>query len=350
VQSQPVKRVVAGALAAAAVLAAAGFPQASATPTPNLASPPPTTSSDALAQYRQLAAQAEQISQQQLQAQDDYNAKKAELDKANADVASANQAVQAAQAKEAQYQVTVDQFTDESFVSGAQFAKLSTLLSGTSTQDFLDRSSALEVLADNDNRAMQTYIDAVNAASTAEQQAAAAKNKAQADSDAAANLLNNLNTQSAAMQKQLSDLNAVAARLTAADKLAQRDHGASAPNLPAPTAAAQTAINVALGKLGDDYVWGATGPNTFDCSGLMQFSYRAAGVSLPRTAAEQQKVGLPVSRSQLEPGDLVFFGSPAYHVAMYLGDGMIVQAPTTGDVVKVSPLLNSYSGARRVAT
>jgi len=349
VQSQPVKRVVAGALAAAAVIAVAGFPQASATPTPILDSPP-TTSSDALAQYRQLAAQAEQLSQQQLQAQDDYNAKKAELDKANADVATANQTVQAAQAKEAQYQVTVDQFTDESFVSGAQFAKLSTLLSGTSTQDFLDRSSALEVLANNDNKAMQTYIDAVNAASTAEQQATAAKNKAQADSDAAAKLLNGLNTQSAALQKQLSDLNAVAARLTAADKLAQRDRGASAPNLPAPTAAAQKAIDVALSKLGDNYVWGATGPSTFDCSGLMQFSYRAAGISLPRTAAEQQKVGLSVSRSQLQPGDLVFFGSPAYHVAMYLGNGMIVQAPTTGDVVKVSPLMNNYSGARRVAT
>jgi peptidoglycan DL-endopeptidase CwlO len=348
VQSQPVKRVVAVALAATAVIALVGVPQADATPAP-FPQNPPTTSSDALAQYRQLAAQAEQLNEQKLQAQDDYNAKKGELDKANADLAAANQAVDAAKAEEAKYQVVVDQFTDESFVSGAQFAKLSALLGGTSTQDFLDRSSALEVLAENKNKVMGTYLDAVNRAAEAQRRANDLKNQAQTASDAAAKLLNDLNARSADLQKQLNDLNMVRLRLTAADRAAQRDTGDAPPNLPAPTAAAEMAISVALSKLGDDYSWGATGPNEFDCSGLMQYSYKAAGIKLPRTAAEQQKVGKAVSRSELEPGDLVFFGSPAYHVGMYLGNGKMVQAPTTGDVVKVSSLQNNFSGGRRVA-
>lgn len=347
-QSQPVKRVVAVALAATAVLASVGFPQADANPTP-FPRNPPTTSSDALAQYRQLAAQAEQLNEQKLQAEDDYNAKKAELDKTNADLVTVNQAVDTAKAEQAKYQVVVDQFTDESFVSGAQFAKLSTLLGGTSTQDFLDRSSALEVLADEKNKAMRTYLDAVNAAESAQRRANDLKNQAQAASDAAAKLLDDFNARAADLKKQLDDLDAVRLKLSSAERLAQHDTGEAAPNLPAPSSAAQTAISVALSKRGDEYVWGATGPNQFDCSGLMQYAYRAAGISLPRTAAQQQRVGLAVSRANLQPGDLVFFGSPAYHVGMYLGNGLMVQAPTSGDVVKVSPLQNNYTGARRVA-
>lgn len=347
-QSQPIKRVVAGTVAAFAVITAVGFPRASANPAPFLEDPP-TNSSDALAQYRQLAQQAEQLNEQKLQAQDDLNAKQAELGKANADFAAANQLLQKAQADKAKDQVVVDQFADESFVSGAQFAKLSTLLSGASTQDFLDRSSALEVLADNKNKALQTYTDAVNTAAAAQQQADNARSRSQAASDAAAQLLNDLNARSAALQQQINSLNVVRSRLTAADRAAQRDTGGSAPGLPAPTAAAQIAINIALSKLGSDYVWGATGPSTFDCSGLMVYIYRQAGISLPRTAAEQQQSGVAVPLSQIQPGDLLFEGSPAYHVVMYLGGGKVVQAPTSGDVVKISAVPNNIINARRVA-
>ncbi|TNC23894.1 C40 family peptidase [Amycolatopsis alkalitolerans] len=348
-QSQPIKRVVAGAIAAAAVITAAGVGvPASAITLPALQNPP-TTATDALAQYRAAAGQAEQLNEQKLQAQEDYNAKQADLAKANGDIAAANQKVQSAEADKAKFQSVVDQFADASFVSGAEMSRMSALLTGTSAQDFLDRSSALAVLANDKNKALQSYTDAVNAASAAAQQATDAKNRAQAASDQAQQLLNDLNTRSAALQAQVDQLKQLSTRLTAADRAAQRDTGGSAPNLPAPSAAAQKAIDVALSKLGDAYVWGATGPNTFDCSGLMLFSYRAAGVSLPRTAASQQQTGLPVSRSALQPGDLVFFGSPAYHVGMYLGDGKMVQAPTSGDVVKISPLQNDYAGARRVA-
>lgn len=347
-QSQPVKRVVAGALAAAAVITVLSFPQADAFPALFPANPP-TTASDALAQYRQLAGQAEQLNEQKLQAQEDLNAKQGELNRANADVDAANRAFGQANGDRTRYQVDVDQFTGQSFVSGAQFAKLSTLLSGKSTQDFLDRSSALEVLANDKNKVMQTYLDAANRATSAQRQAAEAKARAQAASDAAAKLLNDLNARSADLQRQLADLEAVRQRLSASDRAAQRDTGAAAPNVPAPTAAAQAAINAALSKLGSPYVYGATGPSNFDCSGLMQWSYNKAGISLPRTAAQQQQAGKAVPLSAIEPGDLLFEGSPAYHVVMNLGGGKVVQAPTSGDVVKISNMPNNITNARRVA-
>jgi cell wall-associated NlpC family hydrolase len=114
---------------------------------------------------------------------------------------------------------------------------------------------------------------------------------------------------------------------------------------------ASVAVAAALSQLGKPYVWGAGGPDSYDCSGLTMWSWAHAGVSLPHQSAEQQGMGTPVDRSQLQPGDLVFFGSPAYHVGMYVGNGMMVHAPTTGDVVKVSPLsmMSDYSGATRVS-
>ena len=124
----------------------------------------------------------------------------------------------------------------------------------------------------------------------------------------------------------------------------------SAPRLQAASSGASAAIAAARAQLGKPYAWGASGPDAFDCSGLTAWAWRAAGVSLPHSAAAQQGMGSPVNRSDLQPGDLVFFGSPAYHVAMYLGDGMIIHAPTTGDVVKIVSLsyMSDYSGATRV--
>jgi len=101
--------------------------------------------------------------------------------------------------------------------------------------------------------------------------------------------------------------------------------------------------------LGTPYQWGGNGPHTFDCSGFTRYVYAHFGVDLPRIAADQQSAGTSVSRDQLQPGDLVFFGSPAHHVGIYVGNGCYIHAPRTGDVVKISSLdRNDYSGATRV--
>jgi cell wall-associated NlpC family hydrolase len=123
---------------------------------------------------------------------------------------------------------------------------------------------------------------------------------------------------------------------------------------PGTTAAGNvdTIIAFALSQLGVPYVWGGTTPGVgLDCSGLVQLSYRAAGISLPRTSEEQATYGITVPVTSLLPGDLLFFndGTPLGHVAIYLGNGFMIQAPYTGTVVSISPFAPaSVEVARRI--
>ena len=120
----------------------------------------------------------------------------------------------------------------------------------------------------------------------------------------------------------------------------------------ADSEAAQTAIDVALAQRGKPYVWAAGGPGSFDCSGLTAYAFRAAGINLPHSSLMQSRMGKPVSRDQLQPGDLVFFYSPVSHVGMYIGNGQMVHASTSGSpvkVVEIQYMMDNFSGARRVA-
>ncbi len=117
----------------------------------------------------------------------------------------------------------------------------------------------------------------------------------------------------------------------------------------------QALVATAKKYLGVPYVWGGTSPRGFDCSGLMQYVCRQNGISLPRVAASQRNVGRYVSRANLQPGDLVFFGKGGRitHVGMYVGNGNMIHAPQTGDVVKIASINSSYrvanyAGAVRV--
>ncbi len=108
----------------------------------------------------------------------------------------------------------------------------------------------------------------------------------------------------------------------------------------------QSILNEAYAQLGKPYVWGATGDASFDCSGFTQYVYEhAAGVDITRTTYSQIGVGQPVSQDQLQPGDLVF--THPGHVGIYVGNGQMINAPQTGDVVKVAPVYSFYA-ARRV--
>lgn len=120
----------------------------------------------------------------------------------------------------------------------------------------------------------------------------------------------------------------------------------SSPAFPVTaTSSAEKAVAYALSKLGRPYVWGATGPNAFDCSGLVQAAFKAAGISLPRTTKTIISRGMAVSRNALQRGDLVWTGSG--HMGIYVGDNKMVHAPQTGDVVKVQTIWAFYA-ARRV--
>jgi peptidoglycan DL-endopeptidase CwlO len=125
-----------------------------------------------------------------------------------------------------------------------------------------------------------------------------------------------------------------------------------AQTVPAATAApakAASALATAMSKIGSPYRWGAAGPNAFDCSGLVTYAFKQVGVSLPRTSSAMSRVGTPVAKSDLRPGDLVFFYKPVSHVAIYIGDGKVVHASSSKSPVKISNLsAMPFNSARRV--
>jgi cell wall-associated NlpC family hydrolase len=117
---------------------------------------------------------------------------------------------------------------------------------------------------------------------------------------------------------------------------------------PAPNPRAQTAVDAALSQVGKPYQWGAAGPDSYDCSGLTMWAWASAGVALPHNSGAQYSATPRVERSDLASGDLLFFGSPIHHVAMYIGNGQMVEAPYSGQVVRVVSMDRSdYVGAGR---
>jgi peptidoglycan DL-endopeptidase CwlO len=125
-------------------------------------------------------------------------------------------------------------------------------------------------------------------------------------------------------------------------ELARQRATTSTPSLaaagPAPSTRSSlgSAVQVALGQVGKPYAWGGSGPSSFDCSGLVTYAYRAAGIThLPRSSSAMYSATTRISRSDLRPGDLVFYHSPVSHVAIYIGNGQVVEAPNSGNNVRV---------------
>ncbi|MGW7420973.1 NlpC/P60 family protein [Streptomyces sp. NPDC054813] len=150
----------------------------------------------------------------------------------------------------------------------------------------------------------------------------------------------------ATVEKKLATARRLLNALPAADRAAfehasRGDDRADLPDLSgagAPDGRAAAAVAAARAALGKPYVWGASGPSGFDCSGLMQWSYAHAGIQLPRTSQEQRYAGHQVPLSQAQPGDLVVYRSDASHVGMYVGNGQVIHAPYPGAPVRYDPV------------
>ncbi len=128
---------------------------------------------------------------------------------------------------------------------------------------------------------------------------------------------------------------------------ADKTDGAPAPPPPV-SAGAGKALGVAQAQIGKPYQWAAAGPDSFDCSGLTMYAWAAAGVSMVHSAAAQYDEFPHVSQSELQPGDLVFFGSPIHHVGIYEGGGIMIDAPQTGEFVRRDSIARAdYAGASR---
>ncbi len=152
--------------------------------------------------------------------------------------------------------------------------------------------------------------------------------------------------------KQAAAAAAAAALLTRVQTISTGGGGAGTPsaaalaNVPVGVGAA-AAVAAAKSRLGMPYVWGAQGPGSFDCSGLVMWAWAHGGVNLPHFSGAQYSSTTHISMSQLQPGDLVFPSNPGDHVAMYVGGGMIIESPHSGDVVHIVPMYSWFVLASR---
>ncbi|MGM1063303.1 NlpC/P60 family protein [Saccharothrix sp. Mg75] len=343
--SQRLKRGLRGAMAATAVAAAA----VGVLPVPAGAQPnTPANASEALKKYNELAEQATKLNEELLRAEEQRNANQTELDKANADLAQATQAGDQAKADEENFRGQVDKLTEASF-EGARFNQLSALLVSDSQQDFLNRMSALGVLASDNEEALAKLSGAVDAAEDARAKAADAQGRAQAATDEATRIAEDVKKRQSELNGQIDEVKTQLNRLTSAERTTLADAG-ERPDVAIPSGAAGEALDFALAQIGKMYSYGATGPNVYDCSGLTMKSYAAAGVSIPRTSQGQAGAGRAVSRGEVTAGDLIIYNG-GMHVGMAVDNGRVVHASTDGVPVKVVGLNEpgSIYAMRRIA-
>jgi peptidoglycan DL-endopeptidase CwlO len=332
-------------VAGLAGIALAGLPAAQAAP---------TTASDAAALMAARAHDLEKVTEA-------FNAARDELATQQTAAQAADAAAQKARTAQAAAQQEVRGLARSAYTG--QSGAFEALLTSRSADDFVAQVSTLQKIAGHQAQVLQQADAAGAAAAKAQADAAASLSKARTTYQAVA-------AQQAKLQSDVNQFQADFNRLTAQERQAavsaagtgavSADRASrSATRTPVPPAApvvansqaAQVAVNTALAQRGKPYVWAAAGPGSFDCSGLMQYAYRAAGVSLPHSSLAQSQMGKPVAKADLQPGDLVFFYSPVSHVGIYIGNGQMVHAPTSGDVVKITPLsvMPGYAMARRLA-
>ena len=236
-------------------------------------------------------------------------------------------------AEKAEKQQTVladqaQQLRDEAAQAANQAASETARIAGERQKLIVELAKAQKVsveLATQRQKSLEKKAEEATAkAAAAAAKAAAQKAKDQADK---------AKTQADLTQDQLAEIGV--------------DGGWDLPGLPIPqgtSAGARAAIEFARQQLGEPYVWAAAGPDAWDCSGLTMMAWQAGGIALPHYSAAQYQQTKHITITQLEPGDLVFWGTSPntiHHVALYIGNGQIIQAPRTGDVVKVSDLYAS---------
>lgn len=202
---------------------------------------------------------------------------------------------------------------------------LTTLVAADTTTDTLARLATLSELASARRATMDALSNALDAYQS-QQWSLRQLDAAQA-------------AQKAVLGQQKATIVAQIAKLKALQQAAPRPATPRITYVPAYSPGpAGTAVRFAYAQIGKPYQWGSAGPGSYDCSGLTLAAWRAAGVSLPHNSAMQYSAVAHVSRSQLSPGDLVFYYTPIHHVAIYIGDDKVIQAPQVGESVDIAPI------------
>ena len=295
------------------------------------ASPEPT--------LKQLLAEASKLSRQIDSLSQQYDALRIQFNEAKAQVKVARLTVARDEKLLADAQTAIAQIAAAGYMTGGVNPAIS-LLTSPNPQSMLNRASILGQLQKENSAKLHLVTTARAAAQRAKLLAIQQQHKA-------AKL-------SVAMKAKVAKIQAKETKLNSAayDKALEiyRKTGTYPPiKINGRTLGVQ-ALRIAMGAIGDAYVWGAAGPTTFDCSGLVVWAYSQLGISLPHFTGALWNSGVHVSRSQLQPGDLVFFYSDIGHVGIYVGHGFMLDAPTFGIPVGIHPVMwDVYDGAVRIA-
>jgi cell wall-associated NlpC family hydrolase len=343
----------------------------------------PASAQSVKAQIASAERQLRELNNQAEAASERYDGARIKLAAAEQSAATAQRTLAAAQAKYGALQKSAAAFAVAAYRGEGSNSLLT--LTSTSTSTFLGRVSSLQVVSSSEAETLagvdaaqrvQEQAQANAAAALAAQRSAAAAMAADRNDIIAAaakekQILSGLQAKEAAIIKAAKAAKERAQRLAAERAAAalRRQQAAAAaaaravrsqpvsPPAPRPVAGsggAATAVAWAYKEIGKPYVWGAAGPNSFDCSGLAMYVWAKAGVYLEHFTGDQWHEGTHVSQSQLEPGDLVFFAyntsDPAtiHHVGIYIGGGEMIDAPFTGAFVRKDPAFRpDYIGAVR---
>jgi len=286
-----------------------------------------------------LLAAAAKLSNQIDSLSEQYDGLKIQLTEARSEAKIAHQVAVRDEQQLAAGRLAVGQIAAEGYLTGGVDPSLE-LLQSSNPQAFLDRASIMLQLQQENG----TKVNLLAAAEAAAQRAQLAATQ---ETVQAQKLTTAMSGTVAAIQARENVLNSAAYKQAFAQF---RQTGRyPAINVPGGNSIGVQALRWALTRQGDPYVWGAAGPNEFDCSGLVMWAYAHVGISLDHYTGDQWNEGEHISRSQLEPGDLVFFFPDIGHVGMYVGDGMMIDAPTYGQPVQVQAVFwSAYVGAVRI--
>ncbi len=317
---------LAGAAAALALILPGGISAAQTTaPKPNL-----TT---LVAQAKQLEFQINALSEQ-------YDGLRIQLSRAQANAKIAQNAASRGAAALAVGQQAVAQLAAANYMNSGLDPTFQALTTGD-PQQFLSQASAISELDQSSGMKVNTLSNEVTQALRDKQTA-----------DQQVTQVNALEAQMNAKKKvidaKIDQVNSAAMK----QAMAVFTQTGQYPDISIPTAntVGAQALQAALTRLGDPYVWGAAGPGQFDCSGLVVWAYAQEGIALPHYTGSLWNSGVHVARDDLEPGDLVFFFADISHVGIYIGNGMMIDAPDFGEVVRVEPVYwSAFVGAVRIA-
>jgi cell wall-associated NlpC family hydrolase len=292
----------------------------------------PSTLKATIAEINKLSNEIDALGQQ-------YDALKIQLAQAKREARLARETAKRDQKLLTSGQAAIGQIAAAGYMNGQVNPTLQ-LLQTSNPQQLLNQSSIMTQLQKENG----DKVSLVSAAETAAKRASltAIQEQAQATKLTAA-----MNKKVAAAQAKENVLNSAAY----ADALAQYQKTGTYPAItPTGDSVPVQALRYALTRRGDPYVWAAAGPSEFDCSGLVVWAYAQIGISLPHYTGDLWNSGPHIARDELEPGDLVFFYPGIEHVGIYVGDGLMLDAPSTGQVVQIQPVMWSvYDGAVRIA-